>query len=165
MSRARLNVLDAEVEGRTAAVRAEAEDWPCRSGCSDCCKSLGAPMLLSEEEWARLEEGIATLPADEGAAIVAGLDALEGVALAGGPVGCPILDLATGRCRLYAHRPLPCRIHGYYSTREGGYWCERIQARVEAGGAEGVVFGRHEAVTQRAEQALGPPLSWSERRR
>jgi Fe-S-cluster containining protein len=118
-------------------------------------------MLVSAAEWARVVEGLAALPAHEAAEIYAGLDGMDAAALAGGPVACPILDGA-GRCRVYAHRPLPCRMHGYYAAGAGGYWCERIEAKVAAGAAEGVVFGRHEVVTRAAERALGAPLSWSE---
>lgn len=161
MSRARLVVLDAEVEVRTTQIRNDAPDWPCRSGCADCCKSLGAPMLASPEEWRRLEAGLATLSEAARTQIEAGFDAMDETALRGDPVVCPVLDEAD-RCRLYEFRPLRCRTHGYYAGRAGGYWCDRIEARVEAGGAEGLIFGRHEALDRSAARALGAPLSWSE---
>lgn len=161
MPHARLQILDAEVDVRAAEVKKRAPDWPCKSGCAECCRSLGAPMLLSAPEWARLEAGLAALPEAERLEIEAGFDAMAPAALAGAPVLCPVLEDETSRCRLYAHRPLSCRTHGYYASRDGGYWCDAIEERVEAGGAEGVVFGRHEVITRTAERTLGEPLSWA----
>ncbi len=46
------------------------------------------------------------------------------------PIVCPLLDEATGRCRVYEARPLACRSYGYYAGRDGDYWCEKVAAHV-----------------------------------
>lgn len=163
MSHPRLTLLDAEIDARTAEVRTQAPDWPCQAGCATCCRHLSAPHLLSPPEWARLEAGLRALPPAEAAEIEAGLDAMAEHPL-DTPLVCPVLDRETDRCRLYAHRPLACRTHGYYATRRGGYWCDDIDARVEAGGAADVVFGRYEALERTAQRHLGEPETWAERR-
>lgn len=165
MTRPRLEVLDDEIDRRAAEVRRAAGDWPCKSGCSACCRSLAAPLLLSPEEWDRLERGLEALPEGDREEIRAGLDAMEDAALGGEGLTCPVLDADTGRCRLYAARPLVCRIHGYYADRSGGFWCETIDGRVQSGDADGVVFGHHEGITRAAARALGEPVTWSERQR
>lgn len=118
-------------------------------------------MLATAEEWRRLEAGIDALPASEQAQIRADFDAMDAVALRGATIACPVLD-AADRCRAYLHRPLRCRAHGYYTGREGGYWCDQVESDVARGDAEGVIFGRHEALEIDTARALGAVISWSE---
>jgi Fe-S-cluster containining protein len=106
---------------------------PCRSGCSACCHG---PFDISVADALLLREGLALLPAADRALAreraaellelmqemepgweapfdvrtlgEARFDALTD-ALAAEP--CPLLDDA-GRCQVYAHRPLVCRLVG-----------------------------------------------------
>ena len=106
---------------------------PCRSGCSACCHG---PFDISVADTLLLQEGLALMPPDARAQARerargllemmqeiepdwqapfdvrvlgdARFDALTD-ALAAEP--CPLLDEA-GRCQVYAHRPLVCRLIG-----------------------------------------------------
>ena len=117
-------------------------------------------MLLSPPEWARLTAGLSTLSEAERAEVEAGFDDMEDRAGAGAPLTCPVLDPDAGTCRLYVYRPLVCRTYGYYATRDGGFWCDLVEARVQAGDTGGVVLGRHEAITRAAARDLGEPVTW-----
>ena len=114
---------------------------PCRSGCSACCHG---PFDISVADALLLREGLALLPAanraqareratellelmrelepgweapfDVRAIGEARFDALTD-ALAAEP--CPLLDEA-GRCQVYAHRPLVCRLIGLPMVTAGG---------------------------------------------
>ena len=106
---------------------------PCRSGCSACCHG---PFDISVADALLLREGLALLPAaDRAMARERALGILELMreiepewgapydvrtlgedrfdaltdSLAAEP--CPLLDEA-GRCQVYAHRPLVCRLIG-----------------------------------------------------
>lgn len=106
---------------------------PCRAGCSDCC--LGpfdisvADILLLQEGWNQLSPEDRREVRDRAEAQVARMKSLEeswdmklGIeglgeeefdrlseTLRAEP--CPMLD-RTGRCRVYADRPLVCRVMG-----------------------------------------------------
>lgn len=106
---------------------------PCRAGCSACCHG---PFDISAADVLLLKEGVATLPASEREQVSERgrqlLDRMRTMApewaapfdiaslgedefdilceaLAAEP--CPLLD-ADGRCRVYAYRPLVCRMIG-----------------------------------------------------
>ncbi len=106
---------------------------PCRAGCSACCHG---PFDISAADVLLLKEGLATLPnpdrqqvAERGQQLLARMRAMAPdwgapfdiqalgddefdilcEALATEP--CPLLD-AEGRCRVYAFRPLVCRMIG-----------------------------------------------------
>jgi Fe-S-cluster containining protein len=106
---------------------------PCRSGCSACCHG---PFDISVADALLLREGLALLPATERAEVRSRaeelLELMQEVepgwrapydvrdlgeerfdaltdALATEP--CPLLD-AAGRCSVYDHRPLVCRLIG-----------------------------------------------------
>lgn len=106
---------------------------PCRAGCTACCHG---PFDISAADAALLREGLATLPAAEREAIRVrgellltrmrehapdwgspyalsdlGEERFDEIAeaLAGEP--CPMLG-DDGRCRVYTHRPLVCRLIG-----------------------------------------------------
>ncbi|MFL5495243.1 MAG: YkgJ family cysteine cluster protein [Gemmatimonadales bacterium] len=115
---------------------------PCREGCSACCHG---PFDISVADVELLEAGVRALPEGEwlevrrrAEALAKRMEALspgwsaphaiadlgeEGFdrlseALAAEP--CPLLD-PDGRCRIYADRPLVCRLIGLgMHTREGG---------------------------------------------
>ena len=106
---------------------------PCRAGCSACCHG---PFDISVADALLLREGLALLPApDRAMARERALEMLESMraiepewgapydvralgedrfdaltdSLAAEP--CPLLD-GSGRCQIYAHRPLVCRLIG-----------------------------------------------------
>ena len=128
--RAVLTRLDAWFDD---ARRAAGGRVPCRSGCSACCHG---PFDISVADAELIADAVRRLPAEERVAVIhrgrALLDrmlALEPAwrppyaveelgedrfdrltdALAAEP--CPLLD-DTGRCRIYADRPLVCRMIG-----------------------------------------------------
>jgi Fe-S-cluster containining protein len=118
---------------------------PCRQGCSACCHG---PFDISVADALLLREGLATLPDAEREQIRSrarrlhermrqlspawrapwdlaalgetGFDAVT-EALAEEP--CPLLD-QSGSCRLYAYRPMVCRMMGLPMMTAGGFVLE-----------------------------------------
>jgi Fe-S-cluster containining protein len=116
----------------------------CRPGCSQCCIGV---FPIAEQDGARLREGLALLNAtdperaarvrERAAASLARLDPwFPGDAAAGvlredyeesilfeeyaNDEPCPALDITTGTCDLYAHRPILCRTFGPPMRTEEG---------------------------------------------
>lgn len=106
---------------------------PCRSGCSACCHG---PFDITVADAELLQEGVAALAPAERAEVVAQAGALLTAMTVAEPgwappyavaelgedrfdamierfaeTPCPLLDEA-GRCRIYRHRPLVCRLIG-----------------------------------------------------
>lgn len=106
---------------------------PCRAGCTACCHG---PFDISPADAALLREGLVALPAAEREEIrvrgellltrmqalapewgapwdvaTLGDDGFDRVAEALADLPCPMLG-DDGRCRVYAHRPLVCRMIG-----------------------------------------------------
>lgn len=130
-------VLLRRVDGQMAEAYALGGDHlRCRPGCSDCC--IGPFGINPLEAW-RLRRGLELLRrADRAAAeaIEARAQAARQVLRSGFPgdaengrllddealvepfldrhaeLPCPALDMASGRCQLYAHRPITCRSYG-----------------------------------------------------
>jgi Fe-S-cluster containining protein len=126
------------------AVRRSGSWLACRPGCSQCCYGV---FEITAVDGARLRVGMAELEASdpERAAavtlrVVAARERLEpwypGDVITGVLTGteeeielfeefahadaCPALDPATGRCDLYAHRPILCRTFGPPIRNEDG---------------------------------------------
>jgi len=96
----RLPELTAKVDAFFARVaERHGDDMQCATGCSDCCH---VRLTITTAEAAAIR------------ALVAGWTAEQRRALAEqGPADrCAALDPASGRCRIYAARPLVCRSHG-----------------------------------------------------
>lgn len=120
-----------------AAARAGAH-LVCRPGCAECCHG---PFPINELDARRLRQGLAELaaqeperaravaeraraqlpllregfPGDPETGVLADEESEaegEGYFARHGDVPCPVLDPETGRCQLYAHRPLTCRMFG-----------------------------------------------------
>ena len=73
----------------------------CQKGCADCCRHIS----VFPVEAAALSRALNRLPRDEVAAI-------RDVARLAAPSGtCPLLK--NNVCRLYDHRPIICRTHGF----------------------------------------------------
>jgi Fe-S-cluster containining protein len=73
----------------------------CGSGCSDCCH---VRLTVTAVEANAIRAEIACWPADRRAALIS-------VGAAARPDCCVALD-ASGRCLIYAARPIVCRSHG-----------------------------------------------------
>lgn len=160
-ARRALRVLHEEIDARVSSIVEAVPSWPCRRGCDHCCRHLAEIPRLSAAEWALLREGIDALRPDARRAVRSRLDALVGHD-PGAPRfdgTCPLLDREQGACLVYAHRPIACRAYGFYATRDGGLWCETIEGHVQAGDAEGVVLGNHDALDRALEAAAGPSRS------
>ena len=56
-----LAALDAEVETRVAAIRADHPDWLCGKGCDACCRRLATLPQLTPPEAERLRAAFAAL--------------------------------------------------------------------------------------------------------
>jgi Fe-S-cluster containining protein len=116
------STVDAELIQLVDAAMAEAHrrsaSWiACRRGCFHCC--LGPFEITAvdawrlREGWRRLEPGLAGRIADRAAEARAVLGSFPHFRDEDFPnLPCPVLDLETGACELYEHRPIACRLHG-----------------------------------------------------
>jgi len=119
-----------------------AGDWMhCRKGCFGCC--IG-PFPITLMDAARLRDGLAALPEEQRQRIVQRAEqAVAELRNLGYPgdgesglltflhaeeilfappyltLPCPVLDLESGGCMLYAHRPIACRTYGLAITLDG----------------------------------------------
>ena len=97
--------------------------------------------MLTEREWLRVADALALLPANvRGEVTTRAARAPEH-----GSVVCPMLDEVRGECLVYAARPIVCRMHGFYTERDGGLHCDDVGEAVRAHDAE-VVWGNGERV-------------------
>jgi Fe-S-cluster containining protein len=128
-----LQVVDS---GMAEAARRAGPWLACRPGCTECCHG---PFPINRLDAHRLREGMAALaetdperaravgsrareqlsilregfPGDAETGVLAGDDEEADPYFTGhGSLPCPALDPATGRCDLYAWRPLTCRTFG-----------------------------------------------------
>ena len=128
-----LRILDAGLlEARTHA----GESAACRAGCFSCC--LG-PFPITMHDAARLQRGLEEMhhreparaarvhgraveamlalrdgfPGDWSRGVVDEARAAELFAERFQMIPCPALDLETGACELYEHRPVACRTYGF----------------------------------------------------
>jgi len=146
----RLGQIHLDIDSRVEAIRANRPDWLCAKGCDSCCRQLADGPQLTASEWALLRDGLAELAPKRLGEIRQALRALA--AQAGERprrVVCPVLDVATGACPVYAQRPVACRTYGFYVQRGQGLYCHDIESRVAAGALADVVWGNHDAVDAR----------------
>ena len=106
----RLRALFADMDAAYARAAAAA-GFECR-GCEDsCCRSLFHHHTHLEVIY--LREGFGALPEAEREAILAGARAAAAAQEMPDGDRRPMCPLNTaGRCRLYIHRPMICRLHG-----------------------------------------------------
>lgn len=140
-----------DVERRVAAMEASHGAWPCRAGCDACCRSLGAVPSVTEAELDQLWPAIEALP--DAPAVFQRIEALPSA----GPIVCPLLDEHSGRCRVYAARPVACRTYGFYAGRDGDYWCDRVTAHV-GDRRDTLIAGNQLAVDRTRDHHLGPSI-------
>ncbi len=148
--------LHADIDARVEAIRTERPEWLCRQGCQGCCHRLAEIPQLSQAEWQLLAEGLASLPGTVLLTIARDVAALA--ERSERPIVCPLLDRATGSCRVYPQRPVACRTYGFYVQRDKGLYCKDIETQVGNGALNGVVWGNHDAVDRRL-QAMGETLA------
>jgi Fe-S-cluster containining protein len=155
----RLRILDQEIDLRARSILEQQPAWPCRRGCDHCCRHLAAIPQVNRLEWESLQLALETLDAATQEAIRARLRMLVH---ASHPFVCPFLDTDSGNCLVYVYRPIACRTYGFYVDRDKGLYCPTIEAQVDAGQLEHVVWGNAESIDQRLH-AGGEPrdlLSW-----
>ncbi len=152
-----LTVLHDEVAARVAQMQDSHGVWPCAAGCDHCCRRLGALPQLTRAEFELLRPAIDALE-DRAAVVEAILNARPN---AQGHWTCPLLDRHRGRCRVYDARPVACRTYGFYASREGDYWCERVTAHVD-GRRDSLIAGNQVAIDCRRDTALGPSRDLAE---
>lgn len=139
--------LHVDIDVRVQSIRADRSDWLCGKGCDGCCRQLADVPQLTLAEWDLLREGLAELPAARLQEIGRNMAALSGGRSR--PITCPLLDLATGACPVYAWRPVACRTYGFYVQRDLGLYCHDIESRVADGALDDVVWGNHDAIDRR----------------
>ena len=139
-----LTRLHLDIDARVGSIRENRPDWLCGKGCDNCCRRLAAMPQLTATEWALLREGLAKLSPEQLREISQKVAALGDAPAR--PVVCPLLDHATGACRVYAQRPVACRTYGFYVQRDLGLYCHDIESRVAEGTLADVVWGNHDAI-------------------
>jgi Fe-S-cluster containining protein len=98
----RLDELTAKVDGFFARVEARhGNDMQCQSGCSDCCH---VRLTVTRVEASAIRGEVTSWPEPRRAALHANL-------IAAPADRCSALD-PSGRCLIYAARPVVCRSHG-----------------------------------------------------
>ena len=155
--------LHFDIDLRVQSIRRDRPDWLCGKGCDSCCRRLADVPRLTVAEWDLLQQGLAELPPERLQEIGRDMTALAGQGAR--PVVCPLLDLSSGACPVYAQRPVACRTYGFYVQRGLGLYCPDIESRVADGALADVVWGNHDAVDHRLA-GLGEPrplTEWFER--
>ncbi len=139
--------LHDDIAKRVQAIHGDRSDWLCGKGCDSCCKQLAEVPQLTSAEWNLLREGLAVLPQEQLLEIRKNMAALS--RQQSRPFTCPLLDLTSGTCPVYAQRPVACRTYGYYVQRDKGLYCHDIESRVADGALADVVWGNHDAIDHR----------------
>jgi Fe-S-cluster containining protein len=150
--------LHIDIDDRVKSILTDHTDWLCGKGCDGCCRQLARVPQITIAEWDLLREGLTELAPEQFKEIAKRMAAQP----LSRPVTCPLLDLTTGACPVYIHRPVACRTYGFYVQRDLGLYCHDIELKVTDGALSDVVWGNHDAVDQRLT-ALGesrPLTDW-----
>lgn len=152
--------LEERVEARVQDIRASRDWWPCRRGCSQCCRQLAQPPELSVQEWERIDEAVVALPKHIRTEVEQKINHLL-VQIAENTVSsqvvCPYLDENEGACRIYDARPIACRTYGFFVACNGNDYCEIIENEVSSRShtTSDIVWGNAEAIRNEIEQVFG----------
>lgn len=155
--------LEAQIEARVQAIRADRDWWPCRRGCDACCRRLAHPPALSPAEWSRVDAAVAGLPVSVQAMVDQKIETLlrqsvEQTLTAA--VICPYLDEQEGVCRIYDSRPIACRTYGFFVARDHDQYCDQIETEVNDRGDAAIVWGNAEATRHAIERLSGKPIAF-----
>lgn len=91
-----------------------------RLRCRGLCQASCGPVPMGAAEWAR----IAAAQAGDGRDVPRTTEVAGGtMPVVGADLTCPLLDRETGRCTVYALRPLLCRLWGLAAGMPCGYGC------------------------------------------
>ena len=142
-----VQIVDAALADATLrARRADGGSWlACRPGCTPCCHGVFRISMLDAERLRAALRGLEVEDAGRAEAIrerarrlvetlgpafpgdvASGVLTEEGAAwesfadLPEADGACPVLDPASGRCELYAGRPMTCRVFGPPVRNDGG---------------------------------------------
>jgi Fe-S-cluster containining protein len=137
-----LEEIDRRIDGRAEGTREAHPWWPCAAGCDHCCRSLPTLPAITRPEWDRLAAAIGDLPPDERDDVARRIASPPPLP----PITCPLLDVASGRCRVYAARPVACRTYGFYTERDAGLHCDEVTRAVAEHDPDAVVWGNGEAI-------------------
>lgn len=116
--------FDVAVDSLVRQARAEGHSIPCKRGCSNCCYDIAIvchlempPIIeqlrkmdpielhvvaLATEEWIKRTKAAGINPFNSEPDVTTYFQA---------KLACPLLNLATGECRVYDARPVACRGH------------------------------------------------------
>lgn len=139
--------LHFDIDVRVQEIREARPDWLCGKGCDACCRRLADVPQLTLAEWELLREGLAGLAPERLQAISRDMAALA--VQRSRPVVCPLLDLSSGICPVYAQRPVACRTYGFYVQRNLGLYCQDIESQVADGVLVDVIWGNHDVIDRR----------------
>ncbi|HEY9895535.1 MAG TPA: YkgJ family cysteine cluster protein [Candidatus Sericytochromatia bacterium] len=159
-----LQHLEAQIEARVQAIRADRDWWPCRRGCDACCRHLAHPPELSAAEWTRVDAAVASLPTPIQAVVEQKIEALlrqsveQTLSVA---VVCPYLDEQAGACRIYDARPIACRTYGFFVARDHDQYCGQIETEVNDRGDAAIVWGHAESMRHDVERLSGQPIAFA----
>lgn len=156
-----LQSLDAQIESKVQAIRADRDWWLCQRGCDSCCRHLAHPPELSPAEWERVDTAVASLPAPIQAVVEQKIeDLLRQIAAQslGSVVACPYLNEQEGACWIYDSRPIVCRTYGFFVGRGHDQYCEQIETEVNNRSDEAIVWGNAEAIRRDVERISGAPI-------
>lgn len=136
--------IHVDIDVRVQTILEDRSDWLCRKGCDNCCRLLANVPQLTLAEWNLLREGLNELTQERLQEIRRNMSALT--SQKSHPITCPLLDLSTGTCSVYDHRPVACRTYGFYVQRDKGLYCHDIESRVDNGTLAEVVWGNQDAI-------------------
>lgn len=161
----KLLALEQRIEARVQDIRASRDWWPCRRGCDGCCRQLAQPPELSLQEWVRIDEAVAALPAIIRTEIeqkIAQLLVQIVENTVSSQVVCPYLDENEGACRIYDARPIACRTYGFFVAHNGNDYCQIIENDLSShvDTSTDIIWGNAESICSEIQGVCGELISF-----